>query len=566
MLKKLLKIKHWGLLVVLLLAFLTVRPLFATGFFSVHDDTQVVRVEQMAKALADGQFPVRWVADLGYGYGYPLFNFYGPLPYYFGAFLNVIGFDALVATKMMFFTGTILAGIFMYFLAREFWGEWGGVLAGVAYQYAPYHAVDVYIRGAVGEFWALAFLPLFVYGLYKFLTRSGKKAFFTAGLALAAIILSHNITAMLTVFLGFLTAGILTLVCFRQTVFVVGLKRLLAVAIFALGLSAFFWLPAIWEMKLTMVKNIIGETGFYSQHWLFLDQLWNSPWGFAGSAPGRLDGMSFRIGKIHLLGALITLLFLVVSRSRFKLSEKTTILLVFFIGTFSVLMTLAISAPLWQIFPFLALAQYPWRFIVFIVFAASFLFGGLTVAARILRLKYLLQTILFVPVCFLIVAFNLKYFQPQDIFPVKAGDYLTPENIKWRVSKVSDEYLPRNFIKPLTEKEVAWEKLMVFPEVTLLKSRFQSTSIFVELSADFPHEVLVKTAYFPGWHVYLDGYRHDYLQPDGQILVEMPAGRHRLVLKFENTPVRRLGNFISLFAAGSGFFLLFVYERIKKKS
>src|SRR3990172_3966639 len=119
----------------------------------MHDDTQVVRVQQMAQALRDGQFPVRWVADLGYGYGYPIFNFYSPLPYYIGGFFNLIGFDALVATKIMFALGILLSGIFMYFLAREFWGEVGGIVSGLFYVYAPYHALDIYVRGAVDEFW-----------------------------------------------------------------------------------------------------------------------------------------------------------------------------------------------------------------------------------------------------------------------------------------------------------------------------------------------------------------------------------------------------------------------------
>jgi uncharacterized membrane protein len=74
------------LLLLCSLVFLQVRHLFADGFYPMHDDTQVSRVVVMGRALIHGQFPVRWVSDLGYGYGYPLFNFYGPLPYYVGGF------------------------------------------------------------------------------------------------------------------------------------------------------------------------------------------------------------------------------------------------------------------------------------------------------------------------------------------------------------------------------------------------------------------------------------------------------------------------------------------------
>jgi hypothetical protein len=66
------------LIFILILLFWSVKPLFSSGYFTMHDDAQVGRVVAMGQALRDGQFPVRWVNYLGYGYGYPIFNFYGP--------------------------------------------------------------------------------------------------------------------------------------------------------------------------------------------------------------------------------------------------------------------------------------------------------------------------------------------------------------------------------------------------------------------------------------------------------------------------------------------------------
>ena len=115
--------------IVLMLSFFSVKHLLMPGFFPIHDDTQVARVYEMGKALSDGMFPVRWVSDLGYGYGYPIFNFYAPLAYYVGGFFNVLGFDALVSTKIMMIIGIILSGVFMYLLARELWGEIGALIS-----------------------------------------------------------------------------------------------------------------------------------------------------------------------------------------------------------------------------------------------------------------------------------------------------------------------------------------------------------------------------------------------------------------------------------------------------
>src|SRR5258708_869617 len=158
--------KILSILFLLVLSYWAIKPFFVKGFFPIHDDTQVARVFEMNRSLKDGMFPVRWVSDLGYGYGYPIFNFYAPLAYYAGGLFGFV-FDALTATKITMVLGIILSGIFMYRFAREFWGETGGIASGLLYLYAPYHAVDVYVRGDVAEFWAYAFIPLAFLGVYK---------------------------------------------------------------------------------------------------------------------------------------------------------------------------------------------------------------------------------------------------------------------------------------------------------------------------------------------------------------------------------------------------------------
>ena len=118
-------------------SFWSVKALTGEGYFPMHDDTQVGRVVAMGRALRNGQFPVRWVADLGYGYGYPLFNFYGPLPYYVGGYLHMLGASALSATKFMMMVGILLAGVTMYAFVGGIAGSPAGVLAGVLLVYAP---------------------------------------------------------------------------------------------------------------------------------------------------------------------------------------------------------------------------------------------------------------------------------------------------------------------------------------------------------------------------------------------------------------------------------------------
>lgn len=440
-------VKFVGLILILFLSYWAIRPFFLGGFFPMHDDTQVARVFEMAKALGDGQFPVRWVPDLGYGFGYPIFNFYSPLPYYFGAFFVLLGFDALLATKIMFALGILIAGIFIYFLSREFWGETGGLVSGLFLIYAPYHAVQIYVRGAVDEFWALAFVPLAIWGIYKVTAEVKWRWVLVGSLGYAGIILSHNITAM--IFSLFLLPTILFYgLTTRKKL---STFYLLLTTFLGLGLSAFFWLPALWEAKFVDVGGLVAGTNNFRFHFLCPGQLWDSAWGFGGSAPGCMaDGLSFKIGKLHILMAALAFLLTLWKWGKDRFRNKTVLLTTFYL-LLSTFMTLDISRPVWEALPFMSYVQYPWRFLSFIIISASFLAGALIWQLKNRWLKISVFSFLIFGLLF----YNSKYFQPQTHLNVDAKYYTTKEALTWRTSKISDEYLPIEFSRPQKEKDVA---------------------------------------------------------------------------------------------------------------
>jgi len=510
--------KAWPVLLVLILSFWAIKPLLTFGFFPIHDSTQIVRVQQMAEALRDGQFPVRWVRDLGYGYGYPLFNFYAPLAYYVGAFFNLIGFNALIATKIMMGLGVLLAGVFMYFLTREFWGKIGGVAAALFYVYAPYHAVDIYVRGSVGEFWAMAFLPLVFYGLKR-------GSWLISGLAYAAVIFSHNLTAMM------LMPIFLAIIIYR---------RAWRPLLLGLGLSAFYWLPALVEMRATKVFSQIGGGANWQEHFVYLRQLWDSPWGFGGSAPGPWDGMSFMIGKLHLLLAVFAIGFSLVRQS----AERKVILGTAAVLLIAIFMTNKISFFIWQFIPALSFIQYPWRFLIFTAAFASFLTGAIAYSLDKAGWWGKIAVGLLI---LILLTFNIKFFNPQTMFPATAEDYINEENIKWTTSKVSDEYLPRDFPVPDNRDQVAWEKVSVLSgEVKIEILDEMSQSLKFKADVQSPSEILINTAFFPGWRLEINGQEKQPQIQAGKIKFVLPAGSHQITLRFTNTAIRTLANLISL--------------------
>src|SRR4030042_3532113 len=107
--------KNWQIVLLLVLGISICWPLFVRGYFPHHDDLQVIRIFEMRRCLTDFQIPCRWVPDMGYGNGFPLFNFYGVLPYYLGALVSfVAGFIA--SAKFLFLVSLLGGGLGIYFL------------------------------------------------------------------------------------------------------------------------------------------------------------------------------------------------------------------------------------------------------------------------------------------------------------------------------------------------------------------------------------------------------------------------------------------------------------------
>lgn len=143
--------------------------------------------------------------------------------------------------------------------------------------------------------------------------------------------------------------------------------------------------------------------------------------------------------------------------------------------------------------------------------------------------------------------FNIKYFQPQTYLNVSAADYINEENIKWKTSKISDEYLPKNFPIPQSQNEVAWKKVAVLAgEAEVKDLTLKSHQTAFKINTEGETEILVNTAYFPGWEVWLDGKEIDSSLESGKIKLSPPPGEHQVIIHFSNTPIRALANLVSL--------------------
>lgn len=521
----------------------------------MHDDTQVGRIIVMGKALRNGQFPVRWVSGLGYGYGYPIFNFYGPLPYYAGGFLYALGIDGLQSTKIIFFATIIGAAITMYALGTKLFGSAGGIVSSLLYTYAPYHAVQLYIRGALGEAWVMIFLPIVTLGcVYTFNSPKRSLGMILSGIGLSGIIVSHTIFGYVSIY----AYSFIILLSWSIGIVIKRSNRLILIRLFlslgiGLGLSSFFWLPALVEMNATNVVSQIGPTAGYKDHFVCLFQLWDSPWGFGGSSPGCIDGLSFRIGKIHILLGLFTLIMLYWKRKH-HLHLLTTAIGVLFFTFVSSLLLIDNSASLWRLIPKFEFVQYPWRFLTFVIFGISLLAGGSVLAFK--RPVFLFTyTCVIIAVTLLVYA---KLFIPQYSYLKIPEEFETDVELKWRVSKISDEYLPVQLIRPRSIGDLPKSILTSQNDISI--DTQIDTEILTKFSiiSNIDTFITIHRAYFPGWKYILDG-KEVIPNLDNRLpVIFFPKGAHTVELHFTNTPVRTLANSISI---ATVFLLLYLYGK-----
>ncbi|MBL7159459.1 hypothetical protein ISS85_03215 [Candidatus Microgenomates bacterium] len=536
---------YWPFLLIILISFLAAKPLFQSGYFSMHDDLQLGRLFQLDKCLRDGQIPCRWVPDMGYGYGYPIFNFYSPFPYYLAEFFHLFRISFIASIKIVFILGFVLSGVFMYLLAKEFWGKIGGFVSAVFYVWLPYHAVDVYVRGALAEFWGLVWFPVVFWAVYKIVKEDKSRFIPVLAVFYSLLLLSHNLMSF------FFTPAValwgIFLVWYLRKPWKTLIKSVLG-GIWGLGLAAFFILPVIFEKKFVHIKTMFIGYFNYLAHFADLSQLFFSRfWGYGPSVWGIDDRMSFTVGPFHWIIVFVSGIIFGILWLRKK--DKRFLLFTFFslLFTFCAFLTHLRSSFLWRKISVFAYMQFPWRFLGLATFFISFLGGSVLVLIKERKKALLLAFGLIAGVIF----FNFSYFQPEEM--IKISDKEKLFSVKgWRRLQTDAifDYLPIYAEEPPAEPapEQPW-----FEKGEGEISDFKKGTDWQEFGAVVETEVSVirlPLYYFPNWRVWVDGKQVEISYDNflGLITFDVSKGEHRIKARLGNTPIRSLGNFLSLFS------------------
>lgn len=280
-----------GVLLALAIGLLSAQP-YLLGQLVNGSDTyyHIHRLWQLHHMVQHGTLFSRWVPDLAFGFGFPLFNAHGPLPYYVADLFVWLSGSLVwgyIAALVLF---SVVTALGMFVWMRDGVGEWGALVASAAYSFAPYLITNTSVRGTLAEPMAFAALPFILWASQRII--AGQPKFIWVGaLALASLALNHNATLFL--FLPTLFIYCLALLGSRvkldfaggaggagKTQSGAGLAALHLSLMLTLGLalSAFYALPAFLERDTLSLARLYraAELDFHN-NFIPLTQLLANP-------------------------------------------------------------------------------------------------------------------------------------------------------------------------------------------------------------------------------------------------------------------------------------------------
>lgn len=544
---------HLALIWLLVLPAVTplVQPMLTRSADGLLHLYRLIALDHM---LRQGVFFSRWWPDLAYGYGMPLFVFYAPLSYYLTEGLHLLGLGPVIALNGSFALALLVSATGMYLLVKDVFGPKAGVLAGVAYVYAPYTLYNVLLRGSLPIAWAAALFPLAFWSLGRLLKNPRYLPF--SAMICAVTLLAHNISAL--IFLPLLIVYLALTLFFGSSQPAVrqALARSLAALGLGLALAAFFLAPAVLEREYIQVERVVTPPDFdYRYNFVSPAQLLALP---EPANTGLLNPAApFSLGMGQVILAAVGLLALLARPDR---DRRVLIVFALFCLAGAIFMMLPVSIGLWELAPLMAFIQQPHRLLGITAFLLAILAGAAVTVlpnVRIWSLAIVGGSAIFL----FLTAVPLLY--PGYTSPLPAGLSLVGmmeyERASGAIGTTSfGEYLPVWVQQPPKESPLeemyrrgeAIKRLdpaYLPPGSTVEQAFYSFNRADLTINAAEPYMAVFHQFYFPGWQARIDG-RPATLIPvteRGLAGLSVPAGRRHIRLDFHETPLRLAANTVS---------------------
>ncbi len=522
--------------VILIISFIFASDLFINRGTPASFDqpTHVANIAQFYRAVMEGGVPARW-GDGFARYGMPIPIIAQQATSYLGAFFTLFTHDVVTSYNIVVFVGAFLSSLFFYIFLRLYFKPENSIAATVLFNFAPYRIINIYIRGAVPEFFSAVFLPVILIGTYFLLEKKKLVGVVIIAFGVAGVILSHP---FMFVVYSLLFVPYTVLLLIKQKDKIRHIMFLGIAYVVGLGLTAYYMLPLLLEIKYFYYG--IAKSHFIPNYFLHLENYFNPNWYYYYQNDTYVRGHFLQAGLLESLIVIIFILFAIVLAAKKKKFNDPLMVTVVFAAIVSVFLTFPISNFLYTHVSLLDSLQRPWRMLSTFIFLPPLALAF--IGERFDKeYKKVVLMIFIVAVIFLrfpqIYGKNYFVLPQSSYFNTNVNLHGTILNTIW-TSDVKD-YPVKKF-----KAEVVGGKGRI------LESKVRNSYRRYVVKADSDVRMVDYTFYFPGWKVYIDGKESAIQFQDpayrGVITYNVPQGKHVVDLKFEDTKVRLLGNIISL--------------------
>lgn len=377
-----------GLIAIMFFASL---PMFTDFLLKGHDmDFHVARIWALAENIKAGHwaFPIQTELANGYGYASPLF--YGQVFFYIPALIYLIGAPMQVCYQIYVISINIATVLISYFCFKGITNDRKiGLLGSFLYTLSAYRIANVYLRAAAGEYTAMMFYPLLIYGFIRIYKKEASKInpmdCILVVIGLTGLIQSHILSCELA-------AIFIILFCilfFKKTFEWKRLIALAGTALVTLGLNLAFIVPFLVSMGMN-IRVSEKETEAIQHYGTYLLQVLGVFMTSSGdTVPGMANEMPMALGFSLVLGICL-FLWCCVKKYQWKQEEDVR----FKVGTVCVAFTVVCLVLSTRFFPWdsieeispllaslLSVVQFPWRYLSI---ASAFAVTATVIAVKLL--------------------------------------------------------------------------------------------------------------------------------------------------------------------------------------
>lgn len=547
MIKKINIIDIFVLIILFIISWLLVFDLFINkGQPATFDGpTHLTNIAMFYKSIKQGDSPVTWTDGFA-NYGMPLGLLAQQTTSYLGAFLNFIFNDVVLSYNLVVFLGSYLSVLFFYIFLRLYFKPESAFIGAFLFNYAPYRILNVYIRGALPEFFSSVFIPLILIGIHYLSKEKQLKGFFLIVLATALLILTHPFMFVVGSFV-FVTFIIFSLIKTEEKIKMIFI--LLFAFVLGITLTGYYFFPLYYELKYFYYG--LQKNHLVSHHFLSWKNYLIESW------PYFYKGDIFTRGHLIISGFLETLILIVGSIILLKKFSQRTLKIkdwLFFTVVSALIIiffTTKFAQPIYQGINLLSGIQHPWRMFSAFIFFPPMILAYLNKKFNQKLFFYLIIVI----IC--LTRFPQLYGKNYTIYP-ENHYFFTKENLHGNI-------LNTVWTGPTQDYPVKKQKGEIIEgEGRIIKSEIKNSKRIYDIEAKNSLRMADFTFYFPGWRVFIDGKETIIQFQDpawrGVITYNVPKGKHEVLVKFTDTKARMMGKIITFFGLLM-FFLIFVLRK-----